>query len=164
MWLLDAALVPLPVPPLCINSTDSAAHCVEGVSALPLWDVPDRAWKRAAFSQYPRPDRGLNPLNASVPAFANEESVMGYSLRTDRYRYSEWVAFNHDTATPNWSKQYGRELYDHKDAPVPNASFDCENENLLASTPAAVEDIAKQLSTMLRAGWRAQLPPDQLQL
>ena len=158
--LADAA--GLPVPPLCANSTDAAAYCVEGVSALPLWSAPNRTWKGAAFSQYPRPENGLNPLNSSMNPFANGESVMGYSLRTNRYRYSEWVAFDHDTATPNWSKQYGRELYDHTDAPVPNASFNCENENLLASASTDAEEIASHLSTMLHAGWRAQLPPDQL--
>jgi iduronate 2-sulfatase len=62
---------------------------------VPLLANPDREWKRAAFSQYPR----------------RNQSVMGYSLRTDRHRYTEWI-----------EKQSGdvlaRELYDHSSGPV----------------------------------------------
>ena len=41
---------------------------------LPLLKQPQRPWKTAAFSQYPR---------------ANH--LMGYSMRTNEYRYTEWI-------------------------------------------------------------------------
>ncbi len=45
-----------------------------GKSFLSLLSNPKRAWKKSVFSQYPR---GGN--------------VMGYSMRTDRYRYTKWL-------------------------------------------------------------------------
>lgn len=38
---------------------------------------------------------------------------MGYSIRTKRYRYTEWVLFNNTLFTVDWNKLYGLELYDH---------------------------------------------------
>lgn len=45
---------------------------------MPLLEEPKRAWKQAAFSQFPRPW-----------AYHGEPDVMGYAMRTDRYRYTE---------------------------------------------------------------------------
>jgi arylsulfatase A-like enzyme len=61
-------------PTLCDAAGLSKPDGLEGASFLPLLDDPARAWKRAAFSQYPR----------------KGQQVMGYSMRTDRYRYTEW--------------------------------------------------------------------------
>ena len=36
-----------------------------------------------------------------------------YTMRTDRYRYTEWVAWNGTTLSPIWSKLKAAELYDH---------------------------------------------------
>lgn len=99
---------------------------LEGRSLVPLIEKPDRPWKTAAFSQYLRPGK--------VP-------VMGRSIRTDRWRYTEWA-----------SKQgalVGAELYDHS---VDTA----ENLNLASDSShrAVVEDLAKRL----RAGWKMAMP------
>ena len=47
---------------------------------VPLLAQPDRPWKRAAFSQYPR-----------TGGKTGEGNLMGYSMRTDRYRFTVWV-------------------------------------------------------------------------
>ena len=70
------------VPPLCPEGSISTKvdYCREGESILPLIKNPGTPWKDAAFSQYPR----YGP-------------TMGYSIRTNIYRYTEWVAFNKTT-------------------------------------------------------------------
>ncbi len=112
-------------PTLCdLAGLPKPSH-LEGTSAAPLLDQPDRVWKPAAFSQYPR------------------GSVMGYSMKTDRYRFVSWK----DKAT-------GRvevvELYDHEVDPA-------ENQNI-AEQPANAE-LVKKLQEQLDAGWRGALPP-----
>lgn len=53
---------------------------LEGKSMVPLLKDPTRPWKKAAFSQFPRPWM-----------YKNEPKYMGYSVRTKEYRYTEWV-------------------------------------------------------------------------
>ena len=67
---------------------------------------------------------------------------MGYSIRTERYRYVAWM---------NWqTKEYvAHELYDHQTDPQENIN--------IASLPDNHE-IVKQLEARLRSGWREALP------
>ncbi len=98
-------------------------HC-EGTSMVPLLRDPKRPWKTAAFSQYPR------------------GRLMGYSMRTERYRYTEWLE-------RKTRKVVARELYDHTVDPGENTNVAGRDEN------AAV---LKNLSAMMKAGWRAARP------
>jgi hypothetical protein len=95
------------------------------MSLKPLLDDPKRAWKSAAFSQYPR----------------NE--WMGYSMRTDRYRFTAWV-----DAKDHW-KVDATELYDHQNDPQ-------ENQNIAAKPENA--ELVKELTAKLNAGWKAARP------
>jgi len=97
---------------------------LEGASFAPLLDQPDRPWKTAAFSQYPR------------------GNYMGYSIRTDRYRYTEWRRCG--------EKPVAVELYDHLNDPGENINIAGRPEN---------RDIVARLSRRLRLGWRHALPP-----
>ncbi len=99
------------------------AH-LEGRSMMPLLDDPGRSWKKAAFSQYPR------------------GKVMGYSMRTERFRYTEWQ----DTRT---NKVMARELYDHAKDP---------QENVNAAAEPQYERDVQRLARMLAKGWRAAVP------
>ena len=81
---------------------------------------------------------------------------MGYSVRSDQWRYTEWVAFNNTLALPDWTALYGVELYSHQASPVPDATFDYDNVNV-AADPAHAALVAN-LSIALRAGWRAAVP------
>ena len=101
------------------------AH-LEGTSFKPLLDQPDRPWKSAAFSQFPR-----------------GKALMGYTMRTDRYRYTKWV----NRKDP--AKVDAVELYDHQTDPQ-------ENTNL-AKDPAKREIIA-DLDKKWQAGWKAGVP------
>jgi arylsulfatase A-like enzyme len=99
---------------------------LEGTSFVPLLADPSKAWKPAAFSQYLRPGVKGSP------------AVMGRSIRTDRWRYTEW--------TDKKGQPAGVELYDEENDPA-------ENKNL-AVEPAQAETM-KVLSEQLKAGWRA---------
>jgi arylsulfatase A-like enzyme len=103
------------------------AH-LEGVSLKPLLDNPKRPWKTAAFSQYPRP----------------KEELMGYSMRTDRYRFTAWVN------EKDHSKVDAIELYDHQTDPQENMS--------IAKDPANAE-LVKQLMAQWEKGWQGAKPP-----
>jgi iduronate 2-sulfatase len=101
------------------------AH-LEGTSFAPLLQEPDRPWKNAVFSQYLRP--GKPP-------------VLGRSLRTDRWRYTEWTNPKEEVV--------GVELYDELTDPA-------ENTNLAAEAKHAPTVTA--LAARLKSGWRAALP------
>ena len=62
---------------------------------------------------------------------------MGYSMRTDRHRYTEW--------TNPEKRVVARELYDHRKDPG-------ENVNVVED-PANAELVAG-LSSMLQEGWK----------
>ena len=111
-------------PTLCeLAGLPLPAH-LEGTSFAPLLDTPDRKWKPAAFSQYPR-----------------GAGVMGYAMRTDRYRYVEWQGKQGNIVAT--------ELYDHQNDPQ-------ENQNI-ADRPQS-RAIVEQLSRQLKAGWRGAKP------
>ena len=103
----------------------------EGVSMAPLLHQPQLPWKTAAFSQFPRPW-----------SYHGEPEVMGYSMRTDRYRYTEWQDFRTGDVLE-------RELYDHAESPA-------EIDNVAADERYA--RTLNDLSARMRAGWRAALP------
>ena len=107
---------------------------VEGVSLKPLLDAPQRPWKKAAFSQFPRPW-----------SYVGRPAVMGYSLRTANWRYTEWQDFNTGEALDC-------ELYDHNEDRA-------ELHNL--ARDAAKADVMAWHRGLLRGGWRACLPEPQ---
>ena len=92
---------------------------MEGHSFAPLLDDPKRPWKAAAFSQYPRGGKDTGPL-------------MGYAIRTDRYRYVEW-------RKRDGAEVVARELYDHRTDPDEdrNVAGDAANKEV-------VEELAEQ--------------------
>ena len=148
-------LAGLPVPPLCPVEGKYPLVCVEGFSLTPLLKDPDQQWKKAAFSQYPRPADGLTVI-PNKPAFNSKEhneNVMGYSIRVDQYRFTEWYRFNRTTAIPNFTDIWGTELYNHT---KPTVFFNDENVNM-ASQPDK-QDLIQTLRKLLQAGWRAAVP------
>jgi len=74
---------------------------LEGVSLAPLLSDPDATVKDAALTQTTRPN---------YPKLNEPIDVMGYSLRTPRYRYIEWRDFKTGAVRE-------RELYDEEHDP-----------------------------------------------
>ncbi|MDA0206477.1 MAG: sulfatase [Acidobacteria bacterium] len=116
-------------PTLCEIAGLRTPGDLDGASLASLFENPDQLWKRAVFSQHPREIPGLGP-------------GMGYSMRTSRYRYTEWGAFDSPYRTA--------ELYDYKGQPL-------EIENL-ANVPVA-KTLANGIAAIMREGWRGSLPP-----
>lgn len=108
---------------------------LEGCSLVPLLRDPQRAWKPAVFSQYPRAKTGHRHKGRG--------SVMGYAVRSDQYRYVEWQDSLKGTVL-------ARELYDQETDP--------EESRNLVSQPGT-ENIVERHRELLRAGWSAALPP-----
>ncbi len=86
---------------------------VQGKSLCPLFDDPGQRWKEAAFSQVTR-----------------DGGIMGRTVRTERWRYTEWDDGNK-----------GIELYNHERDPL--------EETNLAADPAQVETV-KRLKELLK--------------
>lgn len=100
-----------------------SAH-LDGTSFAQTLNDPQHAADAAAFSQFPRGG------NANLGG-----KIMGYSMRTDRWRYTEWI----DRAT---GRITARELYDHE-----NDAQETEN---LAGRPDR-QPLLGKLSRQLRA-------------
>ena len=100
----------LPIPPQ-----------LDGISLMPVIEQPDRPWKTAVFSQFGGAAYG------------------GISIRTERYRYTEWGE----------NRRLGVELYDYETHPDETVN--------IARLPENTELVA-HLSERLHAGWRAALP------
>lgn len=105
---------------------------LEGRSLKPLLREPGRPWDGFAVTQILRPadDRLAQP-------------VMGRSIRTERWRYTEWA-----------EGEAGKELYDHHADPR-------EFENLAEKPTPALEALMQELRSKLseRAGGKVPITP-----
>ncbi|RMF38592.1 MAG: iduronate-2-sulfatase [Planctomycetota bacterium] len=155
-------------PTLCELADLPSPEHLEGHSFVSLLDQPDLAWKKAAFSQYPNPalrEWAANPLSKEMretwfgPLIGDverriqqqmgdrwdrelfEQHLMGYAMRTDRYRLVVWRDRRDRQAEPLFV-----ELYDHQHDPH-------ETRNVAAEHPELVQELRR----MLDAGWSAAL-------
>lgn len=158
-------------PTLCEMAGVPLPDHLEGHSFAPLLGDPDRPWKKAAFSQFPCPalrewaamplsegmrETFFGPLIQNVEAqLANESPrysrrfyenhVMGYTMRTDRYRLVLWLDDRDLAAEP-----IAVELYDYQNDP---------NENVNLAGRPGFQELVQQLTAQWQAGWRAAGPP-----
>jgi arylsulfatase A-like enzyme len=101
---------------------------LEGLSFRRLLDDPSLRWKTGAFSQYPR--------------VQDKKDVMGYTMRTDRYRYTEW----------RWKgseEVMEKELYDYETDPRESVNHAKNPENA---------ELMDRLAAQLKAGWKGAKP------
>ncbi|MEP3210668.1 MAG: sulfatase [Maribacter sp.] len=141
---------------------------LEGQSFAPLLENPKQEWKKAVFSQFPSPalrEWAANPLTAAMretyfgPLIEEvegriirqqgdqwdrdffEHNLMGYSMRTKRYRFVAWKDRTNAAAMP-----IDVELYDHQTDPH-------ETQNIADEHP----ELVSELTTQLQAGWKDNL-------
>ena len=153
-------------PTLCELSGVPLPEHLEGRSFAPLLKDPGQPWKKAVFSQFPNPalrEWAANPLSAGMrqtffgPLIRDVESriirqqgarwdrdlfenhLMGYTMRTDRYRLVLWRDYRDPDLPPLFV-----ELYDHQLDPE-------ETRNVADMNPQLV----KQLTMQFDRGWRA---------
>jgi iduronate 2-sulfatase len=89
-------LVKLPIP-----------KYLDGISLVPAINNPSAKLRNYAFSQYPR----------------ENGKVMGYTIRTERFRYTEWMKDGYRTDLP-YDKKFvmAREMYDYAKDPLETVS------------------------------------------
>ncbi len=153
-------------PTLCELAGLSVPRHVEGKSFAPLLHDPDREWKKAVFSQFPCPalrewaalplSEGMRqtffgPLIQYVEDRLKDEEpgqwsrdtyenhLMGYTVRTDRYRFVCWVDDR------DREHAIAMELYDHKIDTDENINIVGNREN---------EQLVKKLMRELRRVWQ----------
>ena len=111
---------------------------VQGQSLVPMLRDPSVSGRGWALTQV---SRGGGRARATVArdVSSQDKRFFGYSLRTARWRYTEWDEGAH-----------GRELYDHQS--------DASELTNLADKPQHAATV-KELSEQLRAAVRTTLPP-----
>jgi len=97
---------------------------LEGTSVVPVLNDPERPWKSAVFTQYPRTQNG---------------GLMGYSMVTRDHRFTVWVKRDDP------SRVEAMELYDHRVDPQENVNVAGDPRN---------QSLVETLKTQWRAGWR----------
>jgi hypothetical protein len=86
------------------------------------------------LSTYPRCPESISPPGLYKDACIHiiERTAfgyMGYSLRTERWRYTEYVRWNGSALMPMWDQVFSRELYDHQgDDGVDYDGFEMKNQ------------------------------------
>ncbi|KAK7096780.1 iduronate 2-sulfatase-like [Littorina saxatilis] len=163
-----AELAGLQVPDTCPPDPFNVLLCTEGSSLVPVIMNVTRtyaasnpeagilsdpslnsrssdltSWKKAAFSQFPRPD--VKPQSNSDKPKLKDIRIMGYSMCTDMYRYTEWIEFDPNSFRGNWSNVYAKELYLHRS--------DAMEDHNVAYYPEQMQ-LVETLSETLRNGWR----------
>lgn len=144
-------------PTLCDACQLPIPTALEGHSMLPVIEQSTHEWKSAAFSQLSRqPGRTYYSSDTLQSLIGIElalgDSVDGYSMRTDRYRYTEWGAYS------KRGKKIAHldvELYDYQNDPDETVNIASFRRNA---------ELVTRLSQQLQAGWQAALPGTQQQI
>ena len=156
--LLDLCSLPVPDETTSIADDITRYQILEGTTLLPLLEDSQQPWKSAAFSQYQRHISYKSSYATESPlSVAGAGKGMGYSIRTDRYRYTEWWLTNGDYGAFNGSSSQPYdpdasrvlaneasfvELYDYQDDPH-------ETENLAYMQAGAHDALIAELQALL---------------
>lgn len=144
-----ASLAGLPPPP-----------DVDGVDLSPLvgggrWPSSYQAKTPVAFSEYPRcPKNVSTPWTDTTSCIKTDRhhfTVMGYSVRTEDWRYTVWLWWDGDALQGDFTRPpVGEELYDHRgDDGTDMDAF----ENVNVAADPANSAIVQQHYALAKAQW-----------
>lgn len=86
---------------------------------------------------------------------------MGYSCRSDQFRYTEWFEWNNATLAPRWNHSVGTELYNHTGDYGADMDVATPTRNL-ATDPGLGPVVLELRSAMLEHFKNDHLPPDRV--
>jgi iduronate 2-sulfatase len=93
-------------PTLCELTNIPTPKYLDGISLLPAIKNPSAELRQYSFSQYPRKD------------------AMGYTIRTKRFRYTEWIGELYSAEKPySQAKIVATEMYDYDKDPLETKSL-----------------------------------------
>jgi iduronate 2-sulfatase len=110
------------------------AQSLQGKSLVPILKNPKMEVRKAAFSQ------NMRPTNAKL----HEREAMGYTIRTEGYRFTQWAKWVVGMALPSNTDILAEELYDLDSDP-----HEMINLALDPKFKGVKEDCRKQLSQLL---------------
>ena len=101
-------------PTICDLAGISIPKNLDGKSLKPLMLNNKTKGKEYSISQYPRKLKKLEMIKKGY----TDAKMMGYSLRTDQYRYTIWMNNFTSKDTFNESQVYASEMYDYVKDPL----------------------------------------------
>jgi arylsulfatase A-like enzyme len=110
-------------PTLCELSGGTPAAYLDGKSLVPVMKNNKASVKEYAMSQYPR-----KMDKADITEEDKKGKLMGYSMRTEQYRYTVWLKNFTSDKPYSVDKVYTRELYDYDKDPLEKINVS-EDEN-----------------------------------
>lgn len=156
--MAELAGVPLP-----IDKIGDLHDPIEGVSLVPA--LSGSNVHSEVFSQYPRKPEDDNipwENNGVDHSDPSEFKYMGYSVRVDGWRYTEWYHWNQSSLQADWGTGglYKAELYDFRESDIlmqidpgfTGCNYDNETSQVLNVVSEAVnsDDIVLELSAKIR--------------
>lgn len=141
-----ASLAGLPPPP-----------DLDGMDLTPLFTHPEIPLKDAAFSEYPRCPHNISTpwddTTSCVHTDRTKFTAMGYSVRTDNWRYTVWLQWDGTKLAGDFSRPpIGVELYAHTgDDGTDFDSF----ENVNVATDPENQAIVADMHAKAKAHWGA---------
>ena len=128
-------------PTLCELSGGTVPANLDGKSLVPVMKNNKVSVKEYAMSQYPR-----KMDKADIKPEDGKGKLMGYSMRTEQYRYTVWLKnFTSDQAYST-DKVYTKELYDYVKDPLEKVNVsDDKNYTAIAA------DLDKKLVTYFKS-------------
>lgn len=154
--------MPAAVVPRCASdmvSSRATRLCTDGTSIVAALHDPAVSLRPAAFSQVPR-NALVQGMQGGHVAATLGERFMGYTIRSEDWRYTEYFPFDPGSGLANWTigSTVGVELYRHSpgDEEV-RCTWEYEIENV-AGVPKLVGVVA-QMAEALRAGMSSPSTP-----